>query len=135
MELLEDAVSLNGQLHRAVLTELYWEPSVAEAHIRVTVHHLEARRLQDLIGLSNYVVVKPTVSAPDVADAMTHALDRDRSSHDLTIQVSADAGRVHLSRTVCTPHDRRMTVRTVWGAPGTLSTEDDIPILGWTGDR
>src|SRR5689334_3933442 len=120
MELLEDAVFLDGQSHRAVLTELHWRPSVTEAHIRVTANHLDMRRLQDLAGRSNHVVVKPTVSTPDATDPVQRALDRGRSSYDLTTEVSADAVRSHPSRTVRAPQDRLMTVRTAWGAPGAL---------------
>jgi osmotically-inducible protein OsmY len=132
----------------AALERLAWDPWVPLKAVNVTVekgwitltgtvswrYQLDAaeqdvRRLHGVTGLSNHIIVKPTIKGTDSAEAIRRALRRAWLLPDHTIQVTADAGKVHLTGTVRTPHDLLLAEETAWAAPGTMYVENDIQIL------
>ncbi len=86
-------------------------------------------RLHGVTGISNQLLVKPTVDVSDISDKIRHALRRSWLLDDETVTVRADGGRVHLTGTVHSPHDRQTAWATAWAAPGATSVENDIAIL------
>jgi osmotically-inducible protein OsmY len=132
----------------AALERLAWDPSVPPNAVTVTVDkgwitlagtvswryqhdaaEQEVRRLHGVIGLSNHIVVRPTVSGKNTVEAIEQALDRAWMSRDHTIQVTADGGSIRLTGTVRAPHDRLVAEQIAWGAPGAKSVGNEIIIL------
>jgi osmotically-inducible protein OsmY len=86
-------------------------------------------RLRGVCGISNQLVVKPAVDVSDISDKIRQALRRSWLLDDETVTVRADGGRIHLTGTVRSPHDRQVAWATAWAAPGATSVENDIAIL------
>jgi osmotically-inducible protein OsmY len=86
-------------------------------------------RLHGVVGVSNQIVVKPTVDVSDISARIGQALDRSRLFGDQKVYVTANAGKIHLTGTVRSVHDRQVAWETAWSAPGAISVENDIAIL------
>ncbi len=138
----------DGDIAAAVLERLTWDPAVPPDAVTVTVAAgwitlagkvgwryqrdaaaQDVERLHGVTGLWNHITVNATISEPDTAEAITRALHRGWLSRDHTIEVTADDGRVRLTGTVRTPHDRRIAETAAWAAPGAMSVENEIEIL------
>jgi osmotically-inducible protein OsmY len=78
----------------------------------------DIRALSGVIGVSNKVLVKPTVSASSVKDDIEQALRRSWYCDPDTIQVNAVGGKIKLTGTVTTWNARRLAGTTAWSAPG-----------------
>ena len=88
----------------------------------------DVRALSGVIGVSNQVEVKPTVSASNVKRDIEHALHRSWYYHPDTIQVAAQGGKITLSGKVSTWNARRLAGSTAWSAPGATYVENDITV-------
>ena len=88
----------------------------------------EVRRLLGVVGLSNNITVKSRVDTASLSDDITHALHRSWFFDGSNLHVTAEGGRVHLSGTVCSPHDRQSAAATAWAAPGATDVVNDITV-------
>jgi osmotically-inducible protein OsmY len=88
----------------------------------------DVRGLMGVVGVSNLATIQPHPNASDIGKKISHALTRSWYFVDENVQVSVDGGRVHLTGTVHTPHDRQMAGTTAWAAMGTTSVENDIAV-------
>jgi osmotically-inducible protein OsmY len=132
----------------AVLERLAWDTSVPPDAIMVKVEQgwitltgqvawyyqkeaadQDVRRLHGVVGVSNDVIVKPTVDVTGISNKIRHALHRSWLLDDENVTVRADGGHVRLTGTVHSPHDRQVAWATAWAAPGTTSVENDIAIF------
>jgi osmotically-inducible protein OsmY len=86
------------------------------------------RRLPGAVGISNRIEIEPHVDVANVSDEIMHALNRSWFFDPQTIAVSADGGRVTLTGTVPSPHDRQIAASTAWAAPGVTDVVNDIQI-------
>jgi osmotically-inducible protein OsmY len=109
----ENTMSHDSQLKLSVLDELKWEPSVDAAHIGVT-------------GVSNNATIKTRVNTGNLSDAIGYALNRSWFYDSDIVAVSADGGKVRLTGTVETWHDREVAGSTAWAAPGATAVENSI---------
>jgi osmotically-inducible protein OsmY len=82
-----------------------------------------------VVGVSNNITIKPRLSASNISDDITRALHRSWSFKPKTVNVSAQDGKVTLSGTVHSWHDRQLAASTAWGAPGATSVENDIAVI------
>ena len=89
----------------------------------------DLRRLQGVVDLDNQLTIKPQVSASDVADAITHAMNRSWMFDPNHIAVNATEGNVRLSGTVHTLHDKYIAGATAWSAPGVTEVQNDIGVV------
>ena len=103
-------VTLRGEV------EFFYQKTAAEEAIR---------SLAGVTGLDSRITIKPVVDAPEVCDAIMHALHRSWF-FDPAIIVRADGGKVYLSGTVRTPHEREIAGLTAWAAHGSTAVENDI---------
>lgn len=85
-------------------------------------------RLSGVVGISNQVTVAPRLDVSCISDDITHALHRSWFFDDNTISVSAEGGRIRLTGTVHSPHDRKLAASTAWAAPGATCVENDITV-------
>jgi osmotically-inducible protein OsmY len=132
------------EIAAAALNRLAWSVSVPRDAVKVRVekgwvtltgevawHYQkeaaehDVRSLFGVVGVSNQITIKAQVDAVHVQDEVMQALHRSWL-FDPAISVSATGGRVKLSGTVRTPHDRRIAGATAWAAPGVTVVENDI---------
>jgi osmotically-inducible protein OsmY len=89
----------------------------------------DIRRLPGVVGVTNLISIKPKVNVSNISDDITHALHRSWFFDPTTIKVSAEGGKVRLTGTVSSPHDRQIAASTAWAAPGTTDVENDIVVV------
>ena len=89
--------------------------------------HAEETRVVVLNG--NQIVIKPRVTAESIGDDIMHALHRSWFFDPSTIAVTVDNGKVHLTGTVHSPHDRQVAAATAWAEPGVIAVTNDIAIV------
>ena len=87
------------------------------------------RRLSGVVGVSNQTVIKPTVNTVNVRYNIMTALHRSWFA-PTTIVVTADGGKVRLTGTVQSPHDREVAVAAAWAASGTTDVESLLAVIG-----
>lgn len=136
------------EIAEAVLNALTWNVSVPHDAIKAKVEkgwitltgqvdwHFQLDAAEDavrgligVVGISNEIVIKPSVNAKNLSDDITHALHRSWFSDPKTIKVSADRGDIKLSGTVLSWNDRQLATETAWSAPGATSVENDIIVV------
>jgi osmotically-inducible protein OsmY len=84
--------------------------------------------LSGVVGVSNQVLVKPTVSASSVKDDIEQALHRSWYYDPDSIQVDALGGKIRLTGNVTTWNARRLAGMTAWSAPGATSVDNAITV-------
>ena len=97
-------------------------------HFEKEAAERDLRTLSGVIGVSNQIVVKPSVSASNVKSDIEHALHRSWYYDPNTISVSAQGGKIKLTGTVTTWNARRLAGSAAWSAPGATSVENDIAV-------
>lgn len=145
-------VRLPSEAHRtdediaaAAVQRLDWNISlpVKRIHVRVEAgwitltgqvdHHFQkeaaaddVRHLTGVRGVSNLIEVTTLIDTAKISDDIAHALHRSWFFDPDTIKVRADGGKVTLTGTVRTPHDRRAAAATAWTEPGVTEVENDL---------
>ena len=64
-----------------------------------------------------------------LSDDITHALHRSWFFDPDNVHVRADGGKVVLTGTVQSSHERQVAARTAWSAPGVTNVENDLAVL------
>ncbi len=90
---------------------------------------LDVRPLFGVVGIINQIKIKPTVNTSNISDDIVHALNRSWFFNPKTISVSAQNGKIRLTGTVRTWHDRQVAAATAWSAPGATAVENDIAVI------
>lgn len=88
----------------------------------------DVRKLNGITGVTDNITIKPKVTAESISDDIMHALHRSWFFDPQTITVSVDNGKVRLSGTVKTPHDRQIAAATAWAEHGVIDVQNDIEI-------
>jgi osmotically-inducible protein OsmY len=137
----------DGDIASAAINRLAWDVAVPRDAIKVKVEkgwvtltgevdwHFQKeaaehdiRPLYGVVGLSNQTTIKPKVDTQHIGRDITHALHRSWAD-PRTVRVSAAGGKVHLTGTVHSAHDRTVAGQTAWSAPGATFVENDISIV------
>jgi osmotically-inducible protein OsmY len=136
------------EIAAAAVTRLGWDVSVPMNAIKVKVekgwvtldgqvewHYQkqaagwDVRGLLGVVGVTDKITIKPQVNTLNLSDDILHALHRSWFHDPKTITVTADGGKVRLSGTVHSWHDRQVAADTAWAAPGATSVENDISVI------
>jgi osmotically-inducible protein OsmY len=131
----------------AAISRLSWDVSVPKDSIKVKVEkgwvtltgqvdwhyqreaaELDLRGLHGVVGVSNNTTIKTRVNTGNLSDAIGSALHRSWFYDSDTVSVSADGGKVRLTGTVESWHDREVAESTAWAAPGATAVENNIVI-------
>ncbi|NPD67793.1 BON domain-containing protein [Lichenicola cladoniae] len=142
-----DASRTDEDIASAVLERFAWNVSVPQDRVKATVEHgwltltgevdfffqkkaaaEDVRSLHGVVGVSNQITIKPRVDTLNLGDDIMHALHRSWFFDPQTVQVSAEGGKVKLTGTVHTPHERQVAAATAWAAPGATGVENNISI-------
>ena len=66
--------------------------------------------------------------ASQISDEITHSLHRSWFFDPKAVTVTEKDGRVRLTGTVASPHDRRRAAVAAWSHPGVLDVINDIEV-------
>jgi osmotically-inducible protein OsmY len=132
----------------AALGRFEWDVSIPRDSIKVTVdkgwvtltgevdrHYqkdaasMDVRSLFGVTGVSNQITIRSTVNTSNISDDIVHALGRSWFFDPKRISVSAQGGKVRLTGTVNSWHDRQLAAATAWAAPGATAVENDIAVV------
>jgi osmotically-inducible protein OsmY len=132
----------------AAIGRFEWDVSIPRDTVKVTVDKgwvtltgevdwyyqkdsasMDVRTLYGVTGVSNQITIKPTVNTSNISDDIMHALGRSWFFDPRTIVVSAQGGKVRLTGTVSSWHDRQIAATTAWAAPGATAVENDIAVV------
>ncbi len=131
----------------AAIDRLGWDISVPRDAIKITVDQgwvtltgevdwnyqkqaveFDVHRLVGITGVSNQIMIKPRINTSNLSDEITHALHRSWFFDPKMISVSADGGKIRLTGTVPTLHERQVAAATAWTARGVTEVENDIAV-------
>jgi osmotically-inducible protein OsmY len=114
-----------------VVAEQGWITLTGEVgwHYQKEAAEQDIRHLTGVVGLSNQITIKPPFSASDLGDDIQHTLHRSYFFDPKTVNVSAVDGRVRLTGSVRSWHDRQIAAETAWAAPGAIAVENDIVVI------
>jgi len=149
LEIRLDAGTSRGDeaIAAAAVDRLAWDVSVPYDSVKVKVEkgwitlsgqvdwryqkeaaEQDVRRLFGVVGVTNQTTIKPTVDTRNISDDIKHALNRSWLEAK-TVHVSAEGGRIKLTGTVHSMHDRLMASDAAWAAPGATHVENDIAVI------
>ncbi len=142
------AKKTDEEIAAAALDRLAWDVSVPNEAVKVKVEkgritltgqvdwqyqrqaaEQDVRGLYGVVGASNQITIKPRVNTSNISDDIMHALHRSWFFDPKTINVSADGGKVRLSGTVRSWHERQVAAATAWAAPGVTDLVNEIVIV------
>jgi osmotically-inducible protein OsmY len=86
-------------------------------------------RLPGVVSVTNAITLRPRVNTQLVRDDIVHALHRSWFFDPQTIEVTAEGGRVRLTGTVRSPHERAVAARTAWSEPGVTDVVNDLTVV------
>jgi osmotically-inducible protein OsmY len=143
-----DTKRSDDEIARAAIGRFEWDVSIPRDAIKVSVEQgwitltgevdwhyqkdaasMDVRALFGVTGVSDQITIKPTVNASNISDDIMHALGRSWFFDPKTISVSAQGGKVRLTGTVSSWHDRQIAATTAWAAPGATAVENDIAVV------
>lgn len=145
---LDHAMSRTDEaIATAAVDRLAWDVSVPYDNVKVKVEkgwitlsgqvnwqyqkeaaEQDVRRLFGVVGVSNETTIKPNVDTRNISDDIKHALNRSWLEAK-TVHVSAEGGRIKLTGTVHSMHDRLMAGDAAWAAPGATHVENNIAVI------
>jgi osmotically-inducible protein OsmY len=89
----------------------------------------DIRGLFGVTGVSDQIAIKHRINASNVSDDIMHALNRSWFFDPDKISVTAQDGKIRLSGTVNSWHDRQVAADTAWAAPGATAVENNIAVI------
>ena len=107
----------NGWVTLEGNVDWYYQKAAAERAVRY---------LTGVKGLTNFINVKPKLSAPEVKAKIEAALKRSAELSAKKIEVETSEGKVTLRGTVRTWAERQEAERAAWNAPGVHSVKDEL---------
>jgi osmotically-inducible protein OsmY len=98
-------------------------------HYQKDAASMDVRSLFGVTGVTNQITIKSTVNTSNISDDIVHALGRSWFFDPKTISVSAQGGKIRLTGTVKSWHDRQLAATTAWAAPGATAVENDLAVV------
>jgi len=142
-----DLKKADDEIAAAAVDRLAWNSSVPLDAVKVKVekgwvtlsgqvdwHFQQEAAARDIgqllgvVGVSNIVAVKAKVDTSDLSHNIRTALHRAWFYEPDTITVTAKDGKVKLTGTVDTWHERDIAATTAWAARGATDVENDIRV-------
>jgi osmotically-inducible protein OsmY len=137
----------DDEIAAAAIERLMWNASIPRDSIKVKVEkgwgtltgqvdwwyqqqavQQDIRPLLGVVGVSNQTTIRARVDTVNLSEDITHALHRSWFFDPTEVHVSANGGRVKLTGTVHSDHERQVAATTAWSAPGATSVENDLAV-------
>ena len=137
----------DSDIAQAVVNALQWNTFVPASKVSVAVSNgwitlkgnldwqyqkdAAARAVRDLtgvLGVNNYIVVKPQVKSIDVQNKIEAAFKRSAEIDARRIAVTAHDGKIILTGNVRSWAERQEAERAAWAAPGVTQVDDRLSI-------
>jgi osmotically-inducible protein OsmY len=118
----------DGAIHVKVEKGWVTLSGTVDWHFEKEAAEQDIRALSGVVGVSNQVLVKPTVNASNVKDDIEQALHRSWYYDPDTIQVNALGGKIKLTGSVTTWNARRLAGKAAWSVPGATSVDNAITV-------
>ncbi len=127
------SIAWNASLpHNAVIAKVEkgWVTLTGQVgwHYQQEAAEHDVRSLRGVIGVTNSISLKPRVNTANLSDDIMHALGRSWFFDKETVHVRSAGGKVYLTGTVPSWHDRELAATTAWSAAGTTDVENDLTI-------
>ncbi|MFC5417945.1 BON domain-containing protein [Bosea eneae] len=120
--LLADEIKVHVQKGWIILTgEVDWQFQRQGAELAV-------RRLTGVLGVYNWITVKPRVEVRDIKHRIENALMRNAQLEAGQIQVDVSGSHVKLQGNVKAWHERDLAEQAAWAVPGVTSVEDRLAV-------
>jgi osmotically-inducible protein OsmY len=87
------------------------------------------RRIKGVVGVTNSIAVKPSVSPVAIKSKIEDALKRNAETDARRIEVTVNGGEVILSGSVRSSIEKQEAERTAWAAPGVYKVENYIAVV------
>ena len=100
-----------------------------EWHYQKTAAADDVRSLHGVVGVSNNITIKPTVNTADVSDSIRKALHRSWLFDVDTVHVTANGGKIKLTGSVDSWHDKEVAETTAWAARGATTVENNLSVV------
>jgi osmotically-inducible protein OsmY len=97
----------------------YYQKSACEGAVR---------KLTGVVGVSNFIKIKPRVEAADVKNKIMAALKRNAEVEADAIRITVKDGTVTIDGKVKAWYERDLVERAAWSAPGVASVIDRVTI-------
>ena len=140
-------VRSDADIAAAVIERLAWDSAIVEGSVKASVadgwvtlsgqvdrrYQSEAavgnvRNLRGVRGVTNEIAIRPWVNTENLSNDISLALNRSWFFDLDEIKVTAEGGKVRLSGTVGSPHERLVAANVAWSAPGVVAVENDIGV-------
>jgi len=147
VDLPASTVRSDAAIAAAVVERLAWDSAIPEESVKATVadgwvtlhgqvdRHYQSeaavsnvRSLRGVRGVSNEITIRPWVNTENLGNDICMALSRSWFFDQDEIKVTAAGGKVRLSGTVRSPHERQVAANVAWSAPGVVAVENDITV-------
>ena len=138
----------DGDIARAVKSVIEWSSTVPSGAIKVLVENGWVtltgnvdwqyqrqgaadcvRYLLGVVGVSNQIAIKPTLSAGAVKADIEAALKRRATDDAKTVMVEVHGSDVTLTGTVHSWSERELALHSAWNAPGVCNVVDKITLI------
>jgi osmotically-inducible protein OsmY len=138
----------DDEIALAAIDRLAWDVTVPNDAIKITVAsgwitltgevdwhfqkeaaEQDVHRLYGIVGVSNQITIKPGMEATHIRDNIMHAMNRSWFFDPQTINVTAEGGKVRLTGTAHSLHDRQVAAVTAWTSRGVTDVENDITVV------
>lgn len=149
VKLAPDHVRTDAEIAAAVESALLWHSLVPHERIKVKVEkgwvnlsgEVEwdyqrrsadnaVRPLLGVVGVSNYISIKPTVTPTDITKRIQEALTRQAEREGKNITVALSGSTVTLRGSVHSWAERNAAQGGAWSAPGITNVVNELKVLG-----
>jgi osmotically-inducible protein OsmY len=97
-----------------------------EKHFQRAEAERQVRRLSGVVGVINDIRLMPAPTPPDLREQLEAALHRNAAIGECSIGIYAEGGKVTLTGTVDSWHQREVAERIAWSIAGVTEVEDKI---------